>query len=79
MATSKTKSTAKTTGKTKRTTASSKSVKGKTTKAGTQVPTEDEIRVKAQEIYNERISRGEYTSSEEDWHEAERLLRDKKR
>jgi hypothetical protein len=79
MATSRSKSTAKTTGKAKRTNSSSKSVKSKTVKAGTQVPTEDDIRAKAKDIYNERIIRGQHGTADEDWHEAERLLRHKKR
>ena len=75
MATSKTKSTAKTTGKAKRTTASSKSVKVKPVKAGTQVPADDDIRVKAQEIYNNRLTRGEHATAEEDWLKAERQIK----
>jgi hypothetical protein len=39
------------------------------------VPTEDEIREKAREIYYERISRGEHGTPEADWREAEELLR----
>jgi hypothetical protein len=38
-------------------------------------PSEEEIRMKAEEIYYERISRGEHGTPESDWHEAERLLR----
>lgn len=37
-------------------------------------PTEEEIRQKAQEIYNERLVRGEYGNELEDWQKAERLL-----
>jgi len=40
-------------------------------------PTEDEIRAKAQEIYNERISRGEYGNPDDDWHKAVNALRKK--
>jgi len=45
---------------------------------GKSVPSEDEIREKAQEIYYERIARGEYGTAEGDWHVAEELLRDSK-
>ncbi len=38
-------------------------------------PTEDEIREKAREIYYERIARGEHGTPEDDWHEAESILR----
>jgi hypothetical protein len=41
-------------------------------------PTEDEIRAKAQEIYNERISRGEYGSPADDWYKAVNALKKKK-
>jgi hypothetical protein len=39
------------------------------------VPSEEEIREKAMEIYYERISRGEHGTAESDWREAEELLR----
>jgi hypothetical protein len=38
-------------------------------------PTEEEIRMKAEEIYHERIARGEYGTAEDDWHKAETLLK----
>ena len=38
------------------------------------VPTEEEIREKAREIYFERIARGERGTAEDDWREAEELL-----
>jgi len=38
-------------------------------------PTEDEIRRKAEEIYHERIARGEYGTAEDDWHKAETILK----
>lgn len=75
MATSKTKSNEKAKGKEKKTSASSKPVKVKSAKAGTKVPTDDDVRAKAQDIYNERIIRGEHGTAEKDWLEAERLLR----
>lgn len=37
-------------------------------------PGEEEIRVKAKEIYNERVSRGEHGTAEQDWLKAEQLL-----
>jgi hypothetical protein len=39
------------------------------------VPSEEEIREKAREIYYERIARGEHGTAEDDWREAEELLR----
>jgi hypothetical protein len=41
-------------------------------------PTEEEIRAKAQEIYNERVSRGEWGSPEDDWHKAVEAIKKKK-
>jgi hypothetical protein len=79
MATSKTKSNEKTTGKAKKNAAASKTVKTKTANVVKQVPTEDEIRSKAQEIYNARISLGEHATPEEDWLQAEKLLKGNKR
>lgn len=38
-------------------------------------PTEDEIRMKAEEIYHERIARGEFGTAEDDWHKAEVILK----
>ena len=54
----------------------SKTEKGTTLKSA---PSEYEIRAKAQEIYNDRLTRGEHGSAESDWIKAEKLLRDKKR
>lgn len=57
----------------KKTSATSKTPrKKKVTPA--RVPTEDEIREKAREIYFERIARGEHGTPEGDWREAEELL-----
>lgn len=58
--------------KTSRTGKTAKSKKAKTTRY---IPSEEEIRDKAREIYYERISRGEHGTPEGDWHEAEELLR----
>lgn len=38
--------------------------------------TEDDIRKRAEEIYLERIARGDYRPAEEDWLQAERELRE---
>ena len=40
------------------------------------LPSEEEIRKKAEEIYHQRIVRGEQGNATDDWHKAERLLRD---
>jgi hypothetical protein len=41
--------------------------------------THEEIRGKANELYLQRIERGEYGTAENDWTEAERFLRDAER
>ena len=61
--------------KPKKTAAGGKSVKGKKITAIKSGPTEEEIREKAQEIYYERMDRGEYGTAEEDWLEAEEFFR----
>ena len=63
----------KTVSKPKKTTASVKTIKKVTTAKS--VPSEEEIREKAREIYYERISRGEHGTPEDDWREAEGLLK----
>jgi hypothetical protein len=60
--------------KPKKTTAAGKTVKSRKVAASKKVPTEEEIREKAMEIYYERISRGEHGNAESDWREAEELL-----
>ena len=40
-------------------------------------PTEEEIRARAMEIYNERVSRGEFGSPEDDWFKAVESLKKK--
>lgn len=64
----------KTAAKPKKTTAAKKPVKS-TKAAAKSMPTHDEIREKAREIYYERIARGEHGSAESDWREAEDILR----
>jgi hypothetical protein len=56
-------------------TVSSKNVKNKIT-AGALQPSEEDIREKANEIFLQRLERGEHGTSENDWIEAEKLLRD---
>jgi hypothetical protein len=58
-----------------KTVAASRSVKSKKVSDSRSHPGEEEIRKKAQELYNERIFRGEHGSAEDDWINAERLLR----
>lgn len=65
----------KTVSKPKKTSAAAKPVKKTKITAGKYVPTENEIREKAKEIYYERISRGEHGTPESDWREAEELLK----
>jgi hypothetical protein len=79
MATSKSDSKTKTkakkvTGKSKAAD-TAKSPRGRKKSVAEIVPGDDEIRQKAQEIYNDRISRGEAGTPEEDWLKAEKLLR----
>jgi hypothetical protein len=52
-----------------------KTVKKKKIVTAKNIPTEDEIREKAREIYYERIARGEHGTAEADWKEAEELLK----
>jgi hypothetical protein len=67
--------TSKTTKVTAKSTDAGKTVKKKKTTTAKYVPTEEEIREKAREIYYERIARGEHGTPEGDWHEAEELLK----
>lgn len=39
-------------------------------------PSEEDIREKAEEIYKQRIDRGEHGNASDDWFEAEKFLRD---
>ncbi|MGC9471889.1 MAG: hypothetical protein ACP5D1_10120 [Bacteroidales bacterium] len=38
-------------------------------------PTEEEIRRKAEEIYHDRVAKGIYGTAEDDWHQAEKQLK----
>jgi len=81
MATSKatSKTTSKTPGKGKKSTTAA--VTGKVVKAATlkSAQSEDQIRAKALELYNERVLRGEHGTAESDWLKAEKLLTGKKK
>ena len=66
---------AKTTSKPKKTSDTGKTLKSKKVAPVKYVPSEEEIREKAREIYYERIARGEHGTPEGDWREAEELLR----
>ena len=79
------KAAAKTSGEAKKTTKEVKTVKSASTTKVTAVrtrkakvvkpePTIEEISMKAYEIYNERISRGEKGTQADDWHKAVELL-----
>jgi len=74
MENSKSKSKAKTTVKAKKP-AAAKAVTTKKAKTAKSTLTDDDIREKAQEIYNDRIIRGISGSPEEDWLKAEDLMR----
>jgi uncharacterized membrane protein len=65
----------KTVTKPKKTAATAKTSKSKKAVTKKYVPSDEEIREKAREIYYERIARGEHGTSESDWREAEELLR----
>jgi hypothetical protein len=75
MASSKPKTKVKTTGKNTKSVTTSKTGKVRKPKAVSSSPDENEIRVKAQELYNDRIFRGEHGTAEDDWLKAERLLK----
>jgi hypothetical protein len=71
---SKSKSGARGTARAAKSTSSAKSGSVRRKATGI-VPGEDEIRAKAQELYNDRIFRGESGTAEGDWLKAEKLLR----
>jgi hypothetical protein len=50
-------------------------VKSKKVATGKSLPTEEQIRDKAREIYQQRILRGEGGSALDDWKKAEKLLK----
>jgi hypothetical protein len=72
---SKSKPKAKTTIRKSDPVSSSKTVKTRKVSSPELILSEDEIRIKAQAIYNERISKGEQGTAADDWLKAERLLK----
>ena len=68
--TTKAASTAKT-----RTATKGTAVRGRKVTAEKTEPTDAEISRKAYELYNQRISRGEYGTPADDWHRASEILR----
>lgn len=66
------------TAKPKKAPASGRTAKVKKVSAPKFTATEEQIRKKAEEIYQERIARGEWGTAEDDWHKAERLLKGEK-
>ena len=60
----------------KKTSDSGKAVKIRKVAAIKSEPAEDEIRKKAEEIYHQRIARGEHGTALDDWNKAKELLRD---
>ena len=72
---SKAKGKTKTTGKSKKPVATAAAVRKPKKTTSKSIPDENEIRIKAQEIYHERIFRGEQGTAEDDWLKAERLLK----
>jgi hypothetical protein len=50
-------------------------VRSKKVTASKYIPNEEEIRKKADEIYHQRIARGEHGTAIDDWHKAEELLK----
>ena len=75
MKTSKTKAISKP----KKTSDAGKEVKIRKVAARKSEPAEDEIRKKAEEIYHQRIARGEHGTALDDWHTAEKLLKGQNR
>jgi hypothetical protein len=70
---------AKTISKPKNTPVTGKEVTSQKVTAIKSGPGEEEIRVKAKEIYHERIARGEHGTPENDWIKAEQLLKGSKK
>ncbi len=71
MANTKSKSTAK---RAKETATKNNPVNSASTTIEKPRPTEEQIRRKAQELYYQRLSRGEYGTAIDDWQKAEQLL-----
>ncbi len=62
-------------GKPKKAAVTGEAVKSKKATASKSVPTEEQIRKKAEEIYHQRIKRGENGTAVDDWKKAEKLLK----
>jgi hypothetical protein len=69
---------AKTISKTKKTTKAGEAVKKKKVAVIKHIPTDEEIRNKAYEIYHQRIARGEHGNASDDWLKAVELLKNSK-
>jgi hypothetical protein len=68
---------AKTTSTAKKSPSAVKTTKTKKATASKAQPSEEEIRMKAQEIYHQRMHKGEHGTASDDWHKAEKLLKGK--
>jgi hypothetical protein len=75
MENSKTGTKSKTSGRGKKTDTTAKTLKSGKNTSRKSLPGEDEIRLKAQEIYNDRLFRGEHGTAVDDWIKAEKLLK----
>jgi len=64
----------KATSKPKKASVAVKEVKSKRVTAIKSGPSEEEVREKAKEIYNERVARGVHGTAEEDWLKAENFF-----
>jgi hypothetical protein len=65
----------KTISKKKKPSSAGKAVRSKKVITSKSVPNQEEIRKKAEEIYLQRIARGEHGTAIDDWHKAEELLK----
>ena len=63
------------TSKPKKTTSAGGAIKSRKASSVKYAPSEEDIRKKAYEIYNQRIETGKYGTESDDWREAEELLR----
>ena len=75
MENTKSKAKSKTSEKAKKTTVATKTGRTANATSAKSGNREDEIRKKAQQIYTERIARGESGTAENDWLQAERMLK----
>jgi len=66
---------ATTTSKPKKTTSAGGAIKSRRVSSAKSAPSEEDIRKKAFEIYNQRLESGKYGTESDDWNEAEELLR----